>query len=368
MPTPLQIYHERLNRGEVRPDAAQEAAAQALDHLHHQILNAKAPKKILGIFPRKKSADDYIKGIYIHGGVGRGKSMLVDLFYSALPDSVPKRRVHFHEFMIETHDYFHQRRQDDAFEDGIDGALPAYACRIAERVKVLCFDEFHVTDVADAMILGRLFTALFDHGVIVVATSNWVPEKLYEGGLQRDRFLPFIALLKTRMHVIHLDSGLDYRTQFESAGGTYFYPLNEETRRKADDLFTQMSKGARIEPRVVHVKGRDIVAQQADGIARFPFKQLCAEAHGAEDYIHIAQSFHTMFLEEVPKLTPEKRNEAKRLMTLIDALYENQTRLIVTAEVPPEGIYAGHDHAFEFDRTISRLQEMQSPEYLNKRA
>lgn len=303
----------------------------------------------------------------MHGGVGRGKSMLMDLFFDSLPPEIKKRRVHFHAFMIDVHDYFHSRREADDFSEGIDGALPSLASRLAEMSRVLCFDEFHVTDVADAMILGRLFTALLDRGVIIVATSNWEPDRLYEGGLQRDRFLPFIELLKSRLEIVHLDGPVDYRLQALQSEGTYFWPLGEASRQKSDMLFARLTDNAIPQEDSLTVKGRVIpVAQAAKGVARFTFAQLCEQPHGAEDYLAIAQKFHTLFLEQVPTLAYDRRNEAKRLMILIDALYESRTKLVVTADAPADRLYRGHDHEFEFQRTVSRLMEMQSEAYLRK--
>lgn len=357
--SPKQIYQQRLNNAHLKPDPDQEQAVEVLDQLFHDVLAYK-PKK--GWFSK---GDDPPRGLYMHGGVGRGKSMLMDLFYECLPDEITKRRVHFHAFMISVHDYIHSRRQDDSIREGIDAALPLMAERIAEKSRVLCFDEFHVTDVADAMILGRLFRGLYDRGVVVISTSNWEPDRLYEGGLQRERFLPFIKLLKDKQQVLHLDSPTDYRTQFLAKEGTYFCPLGPETKRKANAVFKTLTDDASPQEEVLEVKGHKIaVKAAAKGVARFTFAQLCEQPYGAEDYLEITRNYHTVFLENIPKLGYDRRNEAKRLMNLIDVLYEAKTRLVITADALADKLYRGHDHAYEFERTVSRLQEMQSDEYL----
>jgi len=348
----LERYRHHVAAGDFKDDPEQEKAAQALNRLYHDLAQPK--KSFLDIF-RKKS----VKGVYIHGGVGRGKSMLMDLFVDTLPPGITKRRIHFHAFMIETHDWLHQRRQNDA----VDDLLPQYAQHVAKSIRVLCFDEFHVTDVADAMILSRLFTNLFDLGLAVVATTNWPPERLYEGGLQRARFLPFIDLVKQKMDVVHLDSPTDYREVAVQDLDTYLYPLNIVNHRHADDFFKVFSKNAPVEEKPIEVKGRTFLAKSADGVARFTFAQLCEQPHGAEDYLAIAKQFHTIILENIPKMGYDRRNETKRLMTLIDVLYDTRRRVVITAEAPPEKIYYGTDLAFEFERTISRLREMQSSSY-----
>ncbi len=362
-PTPQKLYKEKIKTGLLQPDPVQEKAVHALNHLHARVSARYEQaqtwqsrfKNLLGF------KDDVIQGIYMYGDVGRGKSMLMDLFYSTLPQGIKKRRVHFHAFMIETHDYFHSRRNEAHFRGNVDSLVPSLAALIHARARVLCFDEFHVTDVADAMILGRLFTALYDLGVVVVSTSNWPPDRLYEGGLQRDRFTPFIELLKKHMQVIHLDSDTDYRSRFLREEGMYFYPLGADAKAHADKVFAKLTQGAPIHREFIKVKGRNVVIPRAaDGAARFSFSEICENAYGAEDYIAIAERYHTVFLEDVPVLPKEKRNEAKRLMTLIDSLYEAETKLVVTAAVPAEDIYKGRDHGFEFQRTVSRLNEMQS--------
>lgn len=346
----LDLYKAKVTSGELMADAGQEDAAAALQRLHTDLTVKRR------FFARKKP----VKGVYIYGGVGRGKSMLMDMFYDNLPGGISKRRVHFHEFMIETHDWLHARRAGKA----VDNLLPDYAEYVADNAKVICFDEFHVTDVADAMILSRLFAALFDLGVVVVSTSNWVPDRLYEGGLQRERFLPFIALLKEKMQIVHLDSDTDYREEAVQDLETYLYPLNAETKAKADKFFRKLSGGQAERTQIVTVKGRDIPVKTAEGVARFAFSQLCEQPHGAEDYLTIAQSFHTVILENVPRMGYDRNNEAKRLMTLVDVMYDACRRMIFTAETAPEKLYHGDKYNYEFERTISRLREMQSSSYL----
>lgn len=347
------LYQQKLNEEGFSADEGQERAITALARLSEELGNPE--RGFLGL---KKKQD--IRGVYMYGGVGRGKSMLMDLFFKSLPEDMPKRRVHFHQFMLETHDWLHKRRGDK-----VDTILPDFAKHVAGQVQVLCFDEFYVTDVADAMLLGRLFTALFDLGVVVVATTNWPPDKLYEGGLQRDRFLPFITLLKERMEVIHLDSETDYRLLKKEVLEVYFYPLGMAASQKADNLFMGVTDGKPAHQESFTVKGRRIdVGQVAQGVARFTFSQLCERPCGAEDYLEIARRYHTVFLQGIPKMGYDRRNEIKRLMNLIDVLYDNHIRLVVTADALPEKLYRGDDHAFEFQRTISRLTEMQSTAYM----
>lgn len=349
MPELLKRYEGEVTVGHLKKDAQQYKAAEAFDRLYSELTEKKP------LFARRKK----IKGVYIYGGVGRGKSMLMDMFFDSLPSGMLKRRVHFHEFMIETHDWLHERRAGKA----VDNLLPDYAKHVAGNVRVLCFDEFHVTDVADAMILSRLFSALLDYGVVVVATSNWPPDRLYEGGLQRERFLPFIALIKERLQVIFLDSDTDYRGEVVQDLETYLFPLNAETRAKADKFFHQLSGGKFQRVENVYVKGREIPVQAAGDVARFTFAQLCEQPHGAEDYLTIAHKFHTVFLENIPRLTYDRNNETKRLMTLVDVMYDARRRMVFTAEAAPEKLYTGDQYNFEFDRTISRLREMQSSSY-----
>jgi cell division protein ZapE len=247
----------------------------------------------------------------------------------------------------------------------VDDLMPRYAEHVSKTVELLCFDEFHVTDVADAMLLGRLFAALLERGVIIVATSNWAPDDLYEGGLQRDLFLPFIALLKQRMEIVHLDSEHDYRQMADPDQDVYyFYPLNAATKERARQLFLDYAQGQAVMSDSLEVKKRIIeVKQSANGAAKFGFSELCEQPHGAEDFIAIARSYHTVFITDIPRLTYDRRNEVKRLILLIDCLYEEGCRVVITADAAVDSLYHDGNHAFEFDRTISRLIEMQSSSY-----
>ncbi len=348
----LNIYSQKVGSGALHPDKDQEKAAAELARLHGDLVGEKR-----GLF-KKKSVP---KGVYLWGGVGRGKSMLMDLFFENLPDKIEKRRVHFHEFMIETHDFLHKARQ----EKDAEAAILKFARKVSKETQLLCFDEFHVTDIADAMILGRLFTALFERGLVVVGTSNWPPHKLYEGGLQRELFLPFIDLLQDKMVIVEMNGETDYRLQCLGDTGVYFSPLGPAASKSVEQVFVRLTDGVHTYDETLSVKGRDIhVPVVAKGVARFSFSALCEEAMGAEDYLKIAENYHTVFLEDVPRIKASRRNEAKRFMTLIDALYDRGTKLVMTADAPPEEIYKGDDHGFEFQRTVSRLIEMQGSEYL----
>lgn len=349
MSTPLARYKNLLAAHEITPDAAQERAAHALDDLYTALTK---PKKI---FSKNRAP----KGLYIHGGVGRGKSMLMDLFFGTIKEKIAARRQHFHEFMLETHDWLHIARQSASEDDLLD----KYAAYVAKNTRLICFDEFHVVDVADAMILSRLFTGLFDRGVVMVATSNWPPGRLYEGGLQRARFLPFIDMIKEKTTVIELDSGIDYREAGDDGSQAYFYPYDAAAWAQMDALFAKYTHGRPPVHDMIHVKGRAIPILAAGDVARAGFAQLCEQPHGAEDYLAIAHRYHTLFIDHVPKMTYDRRNELKRFMTLIDILYDHRIRLFISAAAPPDKLYSGADHAFEFARTISRLTEMQSSAY-----
>ncbi|MEM7169928.1 MAG: cell division protein ZapE [Pseudomonadota bacterium] len=362
---PLEVYREKRQVGELRPDPGQQLAAEKLQSLHNALKGYQPSSGETGWKARLGLGRRQVKppqGLYIFGGVGTGKSMLMDLFFSQSP--VPqKRRVHFHAFMQEVQDRLHSWRQES--KGSKTDPLPDLARQMAEEAWLLCFDEFHVVNIADAMILGRLFETLFDCGVVVVATSNWPPDRLYEGGLQRDRFEPFIELMKQRLDILMLDSGVDYRLSRLKNLPVYHAPLGPAADRALDAAFADLTEGATIGSETLSHKGREITSKAAArGVARFTFSALCEAPLGPGDYLAIAERFHTMILSGVPMLGEENRNEARRFMTLIDALYERKARLIVSAEAPPERLYPSGDGAFEFERTVSRLQEMRSEEYL----
>ncbi len=352
MPTLIDSYKRLIKKKNFSYDTEQEKAILVLQNL----LNHLNIRITIWSYFRKKETP---KGVYLHGGVGRGKSMIMDLFYKKVPSTTKKRRVHFHEFMIETHNWLHQNRGE-----GMNDLLLHYATHVRKKTKLICFDEFHVTDVADAMILKRLFTALLEKNIIIVSTSNRAPDNLYEGGLKRDMFLPFIEILKTKMFVVQLDSGKDYRAFSDPDQDMYyFFPRDDKTKIKLDNLFTELSGQAIAKIEKLKIKGRALNVMASGDVARFTFYDLCEKPLGAEDYITIADKFDTVFIENIPALDASMRNEAKRFILLIDCLYEAKCRVILSAEKDIHKLYSGDDHAFEFDRTISRLLEMQSHAY-----
>jgi len=367
---PLAAYRRMRGVGTLREDPDQELAAEKLQSLYHALrgYNPTRGQDTWKVRFGLARAPEPPQGLYIYGGVGRGKSMLMDLFYGCAPVE-RKRRVHFHRFMMEAHEFLHSWRQAHAGPigktRGAEEALPELARQIATNAWLLCFDEFHVTDIADAMILGRLFARLFELGVVVVATSNWAPDDLYKGGLQRDRFVPFIHLLKERLDVLGLEDGIDYRRHRLRQIPLYHTPLNDETARQMNSTFAHLTAGSRPGPAVLRVHGRAVeIPFAARGVSWFHFHDLCEKPLGAADYLAIATHYHTVLLDRVPLLRPEQRNEAKRLMTLIDALYEHRVNVVIAAEGPAHLLYPKGTHAFEFERTVSRLAEMQSQDYI----
>ena len=368
MTTPLDLWRQRVDAGSLNPDPDQERAAAALSALSGRLEGWKPGAKTL--FGKTKPAP---KGLYLWGGVGRGKSMLMDLFIETAPVA-SRRRAHFHEFMQGAHARINRwrslskadrRRQPEYVRGAGEDPIPPVARSLASEARLLAFDEFHVTDIADAMILGRLFEHLFAEGVVIVATSNRHPDDLYRDGINRQLFLPFIDLLKDRLDVMELDGGVDHRLRQLEAAPVYYCPLGADADHAMDLAWERLTSGATPQRCTLDVQGRELmVEREVAGVARFTFPELCARPLGAGDYLAIAGRFHTVLLDRVPKLSPDKRNEAKRFVTLIDALYEARTKLVMSADAEPDDLYPSGDGAFEFERTASRLMEMRTHEYL----
>jgi cell division protein ZapE len=362
-------YEELVSSGEIERDAAQQSAAVAFSALEERLAGYRPASKqnFLGRLFGNGKRSEPIKGLYVHGEVGRGKTMLMDLFFEASPVE-HKRRAHFHEFMADVHERIHGFRQgiaSGAIADTDPVALTAGT--IFEEAWLLCFDEFHVTDIADAMILGRLFSRLFELGTVVVATSNVAPDDLYKGGLNRALFLPFLAQLKGRMDVVLLDARTDFRLE-KLAGVKMWHVHADDAADDALDLaWAKLTGGARGAPLDLIVKGRKLhIPRAARGVARFTFKELCETPLGASDYLRIAHDFHSVVLDHVPVMHYQNRNAAKRFITLIDTFYDNAVKLVASAEADPASLYRAEEgvEVNEFKRTSSRLIEMGSESYL----
>ena len=365
-------YAARLERGEIRPDSEQAAGLASLVRLEGDLAAAQPAGGLAALFKKSQPASQ--RGVYLWGPVGRGKSMLMDLFFEAAPVQA-KRRTHFHVFMGEIHRLIDAWRKGDAADRKSrfgqfkgDDPIPPVAELVAKKATLLCFDELQVTDIADAMILGRLFEALFARGVTLVATSNRVPNALYKDGINRQLFVPFIDMLKQRMEIVSVAGVHDYRLDRLRAAGTWFSPIDPDHERSFAALWRDMLAGNEETGAELEVLGRKITLPHAEGgLLRASFASLCSVALGPNDYLAIAQAFHTVFLEDVPQLSPARREEARRFVTLIDALYEAKTRTIVLAEAEPVQLYPAGDGSFEFERTASRLQEMRSASWLEDR-
>jgi len=360
---PMAVYRARLKSGALRPDEHQALAVEMLQLLHGRIARWQPDEggilEFIGLAKRPEPP----KGLYLYGGVGRGKSALMDLFYEGAPVE-KKRRVHFHAFMLDVHKAFHELRNKAEAEARPDDLIKELARRVARRSTLLCFDEFDVTDIADAMILGRLFKKLWERGVVVVATSNRPPDDLYKNGLNRPLFLPFIAELKERLDVLAVDGPVDFRLDRLRNEPVYFTPLGPEAAEAMDHAFALITDNASEVALELDAGGRKLgVPRAAKGAARFAFWELCARPLGAADYLALARRFESVFIEDVPRLNPDKRNEAKRFVTLIDVLYEHKVKVVISAEAPPDRLYPEGDGAFEFRRTVSRLIEMQAADY-----
>ncbi|MFM1816995.1 MAG: hypothetical protein RLZ98_3690 [Pseudomonadota bacterium] len=352
-------YERRVESGRLEPDPLQAGLVARLD-----ALAVALSRRGSGWWPfsRRGAAAGAPRGLYIHGPVGSGKTMLMDLFYDHVRME-RKLRLHFHEFMAEVHDRLAAARKKVPGDP-----IPKVGAAIAAEARLLCFDELHVTNIADAMILGRLFSALFDDGVTVVATSNSPPSELYRNGLNRTLFLPFITMLEQRLEVIEVPAFKDYRLQKLSGRRLYFTPADAAAAEELDDAFARLTGLVEGRPRLLTVKGRRIeVPEAAMGVARFTFDDLCEKPLGSLDYLRLAHTFHTLVISDIPRLSPDRRNAARRFINLIDTLYDSGVCLIASAEAEPNELYPAGDNSILFERTASRLYEMRSEAYLKER-
>jgi len=353
----LKVYRDSIAKGELRADTAQEQALEKLNDLARQL----SRKRGFSLFRRTEASP---KGLYIWGDVGRGKTLLMDFFFEEVAVA-RKRRAHFNRFMMDVHARIHAERQ----RAGSGDPIPVVAQALAGEARLLCFDEFQVTDVADAMILGRLFDRLFAEGVTIIATSNTPPDRLYEGGLNRQLFLPFIEEIKQRLEVVELNGPTDYRLNRITGMPVYLTPLGSETDAAMDKAWRRLTDRdcGQGKSMSLSVLGRQLVVPQAcRGVARVSFDELCARPLAAADYLAVAEEFHTVLLDHIPVLTPDMRNEARRFTLLIDTLYDEGVKLICSAAAAPEALYPQGDGAEAFRRTASRLAEMQSEDYLRR--
>jgi cell division protein ZapE len=369
--TPFDTFHKQYNAliasGAIEADPAQAEVAEAFADLERRLASYKPSRKqrLFGrLFADKEEPP---RGLYVHGEVGRGKTMLMDLFFQHSPVA-HKRRAHFHEFMADVHERIYDYRQSIARGEIADGDVIALtAASIFDEAWLLCFDEFHVTDIADAMILGRLFAKLFELGTVVVATSNVAPEDLYKGGLNRALFLPFIVQIEAHMDVLRLDARTDFRLEKLAGVKMWLVPPDDAAGTALDAAWARLTGGAPCRPRDISIKGRTLhVPCSAHGVARFSFAELCEQPLAASDYLRLAHDYHTLLVDRIPVMDYGERNAAKRFITLIDTLYDNAVKLMASAEADPVSLYLATDgnEANEFKRTASRLIEMSSESYL----
>ena len=348
------VYEAELAARGYRSDPAQLRAVEALDRCAREWAQFKEQRS--NVFKKLINRPEIPRGVYMYGGVGRGKSFLMDCFYTAVP-LVRKTRLHFHEFMREVHRELSELQ-------GTVNPLDALGERMARRYRLICFDEFHVADITDAMILHRLLDALFDNGVGFVTTSNFRPDDLYPHGLHRDRILPAIRLLNEKLEVVNVDNGVDYRGRVMEHVKLYHTPLGPEADAQMDQAFTELAESHDEDP-VLHIEAREIRARRkAGGVVWFDFRDLCGGPRSQNDYLEIATQFHTVLLSDVPHMPVRMASEARRFTWLIDVLYDRRVKLIMSAQVAPEALYTEGPLAHEFPRTVSRLKEMQSAEFL----
>jgi cell division protein ZapE len=350
----LSRYKKEVASGALKPDALQAQAAEKLQTLSNALRKYKPGWRLFG----QRTPP---RGLYIWGDVGRGKSMLMDLFFDDAPVDA-KRRIHFNAFMVETHARIHAERQRGAHDP-----IQPVAATIANEARLLCFDEFQVTDVADAMILGRLFEQLFERGVVIVATSNTAPDRLYEGGINRQLFLPFIELIRQNLDIFELDGPIDYRRRLIHGLTVYLTPLGPETDAAMDEDWFKLTGKRACEPTTLTVLGRALpVPCAAKGVARFSFDDLCLQPLAAADYLAIAREYHTVLIDRIPQMSEQFRDATRRFIVLIDTLYDEGVKLVCSAAVPAEQLYTEGNAAQMFQRTVSRLIEMQSKDYLER--
>jgi cell division protein ZapE len=356
---PLAEFRRRVAAGQLEADPAQQPVIASLERLHRELVAARrAARSVKGRIGRRLGRPAArVRGLYLHGSVGRGKTLMMDLFFQCLPFA-EKRRQHFHRFMAMVHEELRSLRDTE-------NPLDTVADRIAADCRVLCFDELAVTDIADAMLLGTLLTALFERGVTLVATSNIAPGDLYRDGLQRQRFLPAIAAIEANTTVLGIDGERDYRLRLLESASMYVSPADAAAETKLERFFAAVSPDATAAPGTLEVHGRPIDYRRlSDGIVWFDFGSICDGPRSQDDYIEIAREFHTVIVADVPALTRERENQARRLIALVDEFYDRKVNLMLSAEVPLVALYSGSKLAREFERTRSRLTEMQSHDYL----
>ena len=359
--TPLEKYQANLLCDDFSSDPAQKEAVQYTQALYEELIAIDEEKGLVEQIKNKllNEKRQTTKGLYFWGGVGRGKTYIIDAFYDCLPFP-DKMRIHFHRFMQRIHNELKQLKD-------VEDPLLIVADKITEETRVLCFDEFHVSDITDAMLLGGLLKALFERGVTLVTTSNEAPDQLYSGGLQRDRFLSAIELIKQHTQVINVDSGIDYRLRFLDKAETYHSPLDQNATEMLRNNFEHIAPDEGADDLVLEIEGRPIkTVSCADGVVWFEFSEICDGPRGPADYIEISRLFQTVLIANIPTFTDENIDQAKRFMTLVDEFYDHNVKLIVTAAALPKALYSGKRLEKPFQRTFSRLQEMQTHDYLAK--